>query len=55
MKNGSIFAIKATNGDNKADVVKVLAKGLTLPTGIALKDGNLYVAAVSQILRFDDI
>ena len=36
-------------------MVKVLAENLDKPIGIALKDGNLYVAAVSQILRFDDI
>jgi hypothetical protein len=26
-----------------------------MPNGVALRDGALYVAAVSRILRFDDI
>jgi glucose/arabinose dehydrogenase len=36
-------------------VIKILAENLTMPNGVALKDGNLYVAEVSRILRFDDI
>ncbi len=52
---GKVYAIKDTNGDNKADVIKVLAENLTMPNGVALKDGNLYVAEVSRILRFNDI
>lgn len=32
-----------------------MATGLNLPNGVALQDGNLYVAEVSRILRFDDI
>ena len=52
---GKVYAIKDTDGDNKADVIKILAENLTMPNGVALKDGNLYVAEVSRILRFDDI
>lgn len=53
--NGSVYAIKDTNGDHKADVIKVLATGLNMPNGVALRNGALYVAEVSRILRFDDI
>jgi glucose/arabinose dehydrogenase len=52
---GKIYAIKDTNGDFKADEIKLLAENLNMPNGIALKDGNLYVAEVNRILRFDDI
>ena len=52
---GKVYAIKDTDGDNKADVIKILAENLTMPNGVALKDGTLYVAEVSRILRFDDI
>ena len=41
---GSVYAIKDTNNDFKADVIKVLASNLNMPNGVALKDGNLYVA-----------
>jgi glucose/arabinose dehydrogenase len=35
--------------------VKVLAKGLHRPNGVAFKDGSLYVAELSRILRYDNI
>jgi glucose/arabinose dehydrogenase len=35
--------------------VKVLVKGLHRPNGVAFKDGALYVAELSRILRFDAI
>ena len=41
---GSVYAVKDTNGDYKADVIKVLATNLNMPNGIALRDGNLYLA-----------
>src|SRR5439155_20087964 len=39
----------------KAVQVITLASGLKIPNGVALKDGALYVAEVSRILRFDDV
>jgi glucose/arabinose dehydrogenase len=35
--------------------VHVLASGLQQPSGIAFKDGALYVAAISRILKFPDV
>ena len=35
--------------------VWVVASGLAMPSGIAFRDGALYVAAVDRILRYDDI
>ena len=35
--------------------VKVIASGLNKPNGVALRNGSLYVAEVSRVLRFDDI
>ena len=32
-----------------------IASGLNRPVGVAVRDGSLYVSAVSRILRFDDI
>src|SRR5205823_10156635 len=43
------------NGDHKADRVVTIAKGLRQPNGVAMRNGALYVATTSQILRFDDI
>ena len=35
--------------------VVTIASGLDMPNGVAFRDGSLYVAEVSRILRFDDI
>ncbi len=47
-----VYAV--TYVDNKP-VVKVIASGLHRPNGLAFKDGNLYVAELSKIWRFDNI
>ncbi|PCJ47020.1 MAG: sorbosone dehydrogenase [Gammaproteobacteria bacterium] len=52
---GNVYAFLDTDKDGKADKRWLIAKGLELPSGIAWKDGDLYVAEVSQILRFPDI
>jgi len=36
-------------------VVRVVARGLREPAGVAFRDGALYVSAVSRILRYDGI
>lgn len=35
--------------------VKVIASGLNMPNGVALRNGSLYVAEVNRILRFEHI
>lgn len=52
---GLVHAIVDTNGDHKADKVHVIAKGLDQPSGVAFRDGALYVADISKIWRYDDI
>lgn len=52
---GLVHAVVDTNGDHVADKVHVIAKGLRMPSGVAFRDGALYVAAIDRILRFDDI
>ena len=49
---GKVHAVKDTNNNNKADKIFTLAKDLNMPNGVALKDGNLYVAEVSTIHKF---
>jgi glucose/arabinose dehydrogenase len=51
----SVYALKDTNGDGKADRKYILAQGLRMPNGVAFKNGDLYVAEVSRILRFKNI
>lgn len=50
-----VYALRDTNGDFYADQVFTIAKGLKMPNGVAFKDGNLYVAEVSRILKFENI
>ena len=45
---GNVYAVQDRGGQRE---VKVIAKGLNLPNGIAFKDGTLYVAEVSRITR----
>lgn len=52
---GSVYAAQDTNGDMRADVTYVLATDLKMPNGVALKDGDLYVATVSEVLRWRDV
>jgi len=52
---GKVYALKDTDGDNRIDEKYTLASGLKLPNGVAFREGSLYVAEVSRILRFDNI
>ena len=49
---GRVYAV--TNRDGKREV-KVLLQGLTQPNGLAFRDGSLYVFAINQVFRFDNI
>ena len=50
---GKVYALELEAG--KAGPVHTIASGLAMPSGIAWRDGSLYVAAVSKVLRFDAI
>jgi len=52
---GNVYAIIDSNKDNKADEIITVASGLHSPNGVAFRDGSLYVAEISRILRFDNI
>lgn len=51
----SVWAVIDRDGDGKADERHVVADGLESPNGVAWRDGDLYVAEISRILRFEDI
>ena len=52
---GKVYAVVDRDGDHRAEAVHVLASGLNNPSGVAFRDGSLYVAAVNRILRFRDV
>jgi glucose/arabinose dehydrogenase len=52
---GNVYALKDTNGDMKADQVYTIAQDLKLPNGVAFRDGDLYVAEVNRVIKFENI
>ena len=52
---GKVYAVVDKNGDYQADEVLTIASGLNMPNGVALHDGDLYVAEVNRITRYGDI
>jgi glucose/arabinose dehydrogenase len=54
-REGDVYALVDRDGDHRAEAVHRLASGLNMPNGVAFRDGALYVAEVSRILRFDGI
>ncbi len=55
MREGKVYAVVDADGDRRADRVTTLATGLNMPNGVAYRDGALYVAEVSRVLRYDGI
>jgi glucose/arabinose dehydrogenase len=49
---GNVYAVVSKGGQRE---VKVIAKGLHRPNGVVFKDGSLYVAELSRIIRYDNI
>src|ERR1700690_3076126 len=48
---GNVYAIKDNGGKKE---VKTVLKGLNMPTGLAFKDGALYVIAVNQLIKYEN-
>ncbi len=57
MNGRNVYALIDRDRDHKVDEVKRIGipAGLSQPSGIALRNGSLYVATTTQILRYDDI
>jgi glucose/arabinose dehydrogenase len=52
---GKVYAVVDRDRDGHGDQVFTIARGLDMPSGIAWRDGALYVGAVSRVLRYDGI
>ncbi|HJX27263.1 MAG TPA: PQQ-dependent sugar dehydrogenase [Thermoanaerobaculia bacterium] len=52
---GKVHAVVDENRDGRADKVHLIARGLNMPSGVAFRDGALYVAEVSRVLRWEAI
>lgn len=53
MSAGKVYAIPLQSG--RAGKPRVIAEGLTMPVGVAFHNGDLYISAVSRILRLRGI
>ncbi|WP_462159085.1 PQQ-dependent sugar dehydrogenase [Pseudoalteromonas sp. GB56] len=54
-KAGKVHALIDADNNGRAERKVLIAEGLNMPSGIAFKDGDLYVAEVQRIVRFKDI
>ena len=54
LQAGDVYAISNALSANPAAPV-VIAKGLTMPSGLALQGNDLYVGALNRILRFQNV
>ncbi|MDA0823572.1 MAG: PQQ-dependent sugar dehydrogenase [Proteobacteria bacterium] len=52
---GNVYAVLDADEDHHADRVVVIARNLYMPSGVAYRNGTLYVAEVNRIVAFDDI
>ncbi len=52
---GIVHALVDVDGDGRSDGRHAIGKDLNWPNGVAFHDGDLYVAEISRVLRFDDI
>ena len=50
-----VYAVTDDNKDGKADKVYTIASGLNTPNGVAFKNGHLYIATISSILKLENI
>lgn len=54
-REGKVYAVQDANHDGIAEQRHIIAENLTMPNGVAYKDGALYVTEISRILRYDHI
>jgi len=52
---GNVYAVRDTDGDGSADEVMTILSDLTVPNGVAFRDGALFVAENNRIVRYDNI
>jgi len=52
---GNVYALIPSGGKNNSVRVVMIGQGLNSPNGVAYKDGDLYVAEIDRILKFEKI
>lgn len=54
-RSDSVYAVTDADGDHVAEKIATIATDLNTPNGVAFKDGSLYVAELSRVVRFDNV
>jgi glucose/arabinose dehydrogenase len=54
-QNGKVYAVRDADRDGRAEEVHIVASGLDTPNGVAFRNGDLYVAEISRVLRLTGI
>ena len=52
---GSVYAVLDRDRNGTAEKVLTIASGMNMPNGVAWREGSLYVAEVSRVLRYDGL
>ena len=52
---GAVYALRDDDGDFRIDAHHTIARDLRQPNGVAVQDGDLYVAEIHRILRYDGL
>jgi len=52
---GTVYALLPDSAKNRASEVVIVARNLHSPNGVAFRKGDLYVAEISRVLRYDNI
>ena len=52
---GNVYALRDTDDDGRADKKWTILSEANMPNGVAFKEGDLYIAEVNRILKFEDI
>jgi glucose/arabinose dehydrogenase len=51
----NVYAVRDEDGDGRAERQWIIYRNGRMPNGVAFRNGALYVAEVSRVLRFDNI
>jgi glucose/arabinose dehydrogenase len=52
---GKVYALTGSSSTGAAERVRVIARGLDAPVGVAFRNGDLYISAISRIVVLRDI
>ena len=54
-KLSNVYALRDEDGNGRADEVIIIADDLNTPNGVAVRDGDLYVAEINRVLKYKNI